>query len=206
MPEDQLSVLPPEVRQMVMTGTTAMMNGAGPNPSMMGPGVMMDMSGMMGPIMGGDMGMGGPMMQVDGRTMMPDGGQVYQGGVVVGNATPEQVAGNVSMMQEGFNGGQPQGAMMNMGMGGADFGLQVCIYSHNTLFVFTNFFKPPGTKPYGPTDVPYHGSPACGGTRSYRRKGSSTCILPCTRARHGSWTWISWEGSWTRIWGRWWYV
>ncbi|KAF8899254.1 Fip1 motif-domain-containing protein [Infundibulicybe gibba] len=66
MPEDQLTALPPEVRQMVMTGTSAMMNNAGANGGMMGPGVMMDMSGMMGPMgmgMNGDMNMGGAMMQ-----------------------------------------------------------------------------------------------------------------------------------------------
>jgi pre-mRNA 3'-end-processing factor FIP1 len=107
MPEDQLTVLPPEVRQMVMTGTTAMMNGAG-NPGMMGQGMMMDM-GMMGPMgmgMNGDMGMGGPMMQVDGRMMgMQDGGHPGQ----IGNGTPEQQG-----MQDGFGG---------MGM---EYAAQVC--------------------------------------------------------------------------------
>ncbi|KAG5643538.1 hypothetical protein DXG03_000679 [Asterophora parasitica] len=124
MQEDQLTALPPEVRQMVMTGTTAMMNGAG-NAGMMGPGVMMDM-GMMGPMgMGMDMGMGGPMMQ-----MQQDGGGMQQGGVGVGvgnNGTPEQsvgVQGGVGMMQQdGFVGGQGQGDMMNMGMGG-EYGMQ----------------------------------------------------------------------------------
>ena len=56
MPEDQLTALPPEVRQMVMTGTNAMLTNGGPNPGMMGPGVMMDMSGMMNPMA---MGMNG---------------------------------------------------------------------------------------------------------------------------------------------------
>jgi len=121
MPEDQLIALPPEVRTMVMTGANAMMNNAGANPGMMGPGVMMDM-GMMGPMgmgMNGDMGMGGQMMQ----GMMPDGGQGGQSvvGVVPTNATPEQVNG-VGMMQEGFN---PGSGMMNMGMGG-DYVMQVC--------------------------------------------------------------------------------
>jgi pre-mRNA 3'-end-processing factor FIP1 len=124
MPEDQLSALPPEVRQMVLTGTTAMMNGGGPNAGMMGPGVMMDISGMMGPMgmgMGmGDMGMGNPMMQ---GGMMQDGSQVQQGGVGVGNGTPEQAGANVAMMQDGFN-QQAGGGMMNMGMGG-DYGMQV---------------------------------------------------------------------------------
>lgn len=120
MPEDQLSNLPPEVRQMVMTGMTALMNAGGPGPAMMGPGVMMDMANMMGPIgmgmgMNGDMGMGNAMMQ------MQDGPQ--QGvSVGVGGGTPEQVGG---MMQDGFSGGQPgPGGMMNMGMGG-DFSMQV---------------------------------------------------------------------------------
>ncbi|KAF8167561.1 hypothetical protein B0H34DRAFT_779259 [Crassisporium funariophilum] len=116
MPEEQLIALPPEVRTMVMTGTTAMMNNAAANSGMMGPGVMMDMSGMMGPMgmgMNGDMGMNGPMMQ----GMMADGGQAQQSGVGVipGNGTPEQVGNGVGMMQDGFNPGA--GGMMNMGMG-----------------------------------------------------------------------------------------
>lgn len=104
---------------MVMTGANAMMNGAA-NTGMMGPGVMMDMSGMMGPMgMGMDMGMGGGMMQ-----MQTDGtGQMQQG---VTNGTPEQGAqGNVAvgMIQDaGFN-GQQQGDMMGMGMGN-EYGMQ----------------------------------------------------------------------------------
>jgi len=115
---------------MVMTGTTAMMNGAAANSGMMAPGVMMDMSAMMGPMgmgmgMGGDMGMGGGMMQVDGRNMMPDGAQVQQTGVGIGSGTPEQVVANVGMMQDGYAGGPAQAGMMNMGMGGGDYGMQV---------------------------------------------------------------------------------
>ena len=115
---------------MVMTGTTAMMNGAAANPGMMAPGIMMDMSGMMGPMsmgmgMAGDMGMGGGMMQVDGHGMMPDKAQVQQGGVGIGNGTPEQVGANVSMIQDGYTSGPAQGGMMNMGMGGSDFGIPV---------------------------------------------------------------------------------
>ncbi|EDR15306.1 uncharacterized protein LACBIDRAFT_301408 [Laccaria bicolor S238N-H82] len=122
MPEDQLTALPPEVRTMVMTGATTMMNGAGPG--MMGPGVMMDMSGMMGPMsmgMNGDMSMGGAMMQ----GMMQDGGQGQQQGVgiIQGSGTPEQGAGAVSMMQDGFNAGAAVGGMMNMGIGG-EYGMQ----------------------------------------------------------------------------------
>ncbi|KAK2464740.1 hypothetical protein APHAL10511_003158 [Amanita phalloides] len=116
MPEDQLSNLPPEVRQMVMTGMTALMNAGGPGPGMMGPGVMMDMANMMGPMgmgmgLNGDMGMGNALMQ------MQEGGQpgVNVGVGVGGTGTPEQVGG---MMQDGFSGGA-----MNMGMGG-DFGMQ----------------------------------------------------------------------------------
>jgi pre-mRNA 3'-end-processing factor FIP1 len=131
MQEDQLTVLPPEVRQMVMTGTTAMMNNAG-NAGMMGPGVMMDMSNMnmmgsmangmgMGMGMGGDMGMGNPMMQ------MQDGSQAP----VVPNGAAEQMGG--AMMQDGFNAGQGQG-MMNMGMGGGEYGMQVGPYMSEYMY------------------------------------------------------------------------
>lgn len=99
---------------MVMTGANAMMNNASANQGMLGPGVMMDMSGMMGPmgmVMNGDMGM----MQ---GMMGPDSGQ-QQTGVVPGNGTPEQVNG-VNMMQDGFNPNQG-----NMMMGG-EYGMQVC--------------------------------------------------------------------------------
>lgn len=84
MPEDQVVQLPPEVRQMVMTGTNAMMNGAS-NGGMMGPGVMMDMSGMMpmGIGMPGDMGLGGPMIPMDGAGMIPMHGNTS--GPVQGN-------------------------------------------------------------------------------------------------------------------------
>ncbi|KAK0455870.1 hypothetical protein EV421DRAFT_6741 [Armillaria borealis] len=102
MPEDQLTALPPEVRQMVMTGTNAMLTNGGPNPGMMGPGVMMDMSGMMNPMamgMNGDMSM----MPVDGRAMgmMPDGTPTQGVPVVGANGTPEP---GVAMMQEGYGG------------------------------------------------------------------------------------------------------
>jgi pre-mRNA 3'-end-processing factor FIP1 len=124
MPEDQLTALPPEVRQMVMTGTNAMLNGAG-NPALMGQGMMMDMSGMMpmgmgvGVGMGGEMGMNGAMMQVDGRAHammgMQDGGQGQVGsGAGGGNGTPEG-----GMQEGGFVGGP---GMMGMGM---EYGVQV---------------------------------------------------------------------------------
>ncbi|KAG6879377.1 hypothetical protein C0992_003197 [Termitomyces sp. T32_za158] len=128
MQEEQITALPPDVRQMVMTGANAMMNGAA-NTGMMGPGVMMDMTGMMGPMgMGMDMGMGGGMMQ-----MQADGtGQMQQG---VTNGTPEQAAqGNVAvgMIQDaGFN-GQQQGDMMGMGMGN-EYAMQARLFSHLSL-------------------------------------------------------------------------
>lgn len=113
MGEDQVNALPPELRTMVMTGATAMMNGAGANPSMMGGmNPMMDMSGMGGMIgmgMNGDMNMGGPMMQ--------DG----QGGPVAGSA-PEQ--GGQMGLQEGFGGSAPGGGMMGIGIG-SEYGMQV---------------------------------------------------------------------------------
>jgi pre-mRNA 3'-end-processing factor FIP1 len=130
MPEDQLSALPPEVRQMVMTGATAMMSTGGPNP-MMGPGVgmnpMMDMSGM-GPMNMGAMGMG---MNGDMQMQMQPGGPMMQdgsipvsvpGGPVGSNGTPEQA---VQMgMPDGYGPGGPGAAMMGMNMGG-DYGMQV---------------------------------------------------------------------------------
>jgi len=174
---------------MVMTGATALMSGGGPNPGMMGPGVMMDMSGMMGPMgigMNGDMGMGmqpgGPMMQVDGRQMMgvdgrgmmqvQDGGQGQGGGIGVsgggvvgvgGSGTPEQGGGvGVQMMQDGFGGAGGPG-MMGMGMGG-DFGMQVGI---GALYVLGLADESAylvsfitGSKPNEPTDVPKHGWPS----------------------------------------------
>ncbi|KAM6498789.1 Fip1 domain containing protein [Amanita muscaria] len=94
MPEDQLSNLPPEVRQMVMTGMTASMNAGGPGPGMMGPGMMMDMSNMLGPMgmgmgMNGDVTMGNAMMQMQ---------ESAQQGVNVGvgaTSTPEQMYQNI---------------------------------------------------------------------------------------------------------------
>ena len=113
MGEDQVNALPPELRTMVMTGATAMMNGGGANPNMMGGmNPMMDMSGMggmMGMGMNGDMNMGGPIMQ--------DG----QGGPGTGS-TPEQ-SGQMSL-QEGFGGGAPGGGMMTIGIG-SEYGMQV---------------------------------------------------------------------------------
>ena len=121
MPEDQLSALPPELRTMVMTGATAMMNNSAANANMMGGmNPMMDMSGMggmnMGPMgmgMNGDMGMqmqqGGPMMQ-ENQGQGPGTG-----------AAPEQ---SVQMgMQDGYGPGGPGPGIMGMG---GDFGMPVC--------------------------------------------------------------------------------
>ncbi|KAI0305078.1 Fip1 motif-domain-containing protein [Russula brevipes] len=74
MPEDQLTQLPPEIRTMVMTGTTAMMaNGGAP---MMQPG----MNPMMGPEMG-NMNMGPQMID---PMMAGMGGEMGMDGVGVG--------------------------------------------------------------------------------------------------------------------------
>lgn len=117
MPEDQVTALPPEVRQMVMTGTTAMMNNSA-NSGIMAPGVMMDMSSMMQMGINADMNMGGSMMPVDGRgMMMNDGAQAQQ----AGNGTPEQ-----GIMSESY-------AMMS-----GEYPMQVCSFdlfspqTHNT--------------------------------------------------------------------------
>lgn len=98
MPEEQVTALPPEVRQMVMTGTNAMLNNNGPNPAMMG---MMDM-GMMHP-MAMEMGM-------MSSGMMPDGSSGPGA-----NGTPEPI------MQEGYPSGGGQGMMNQMG----EYGMQV---------------------------------------------------------------------------------
>ncbi|KIK70448.1 hypothetical protein GYMLUDRAFT_234912 [Collybiopsis luxurians FD-317 M1] len=122
MPEDQLTALPTDIRQMVMTGATAaMMNGA-PNPGMMAPGVMMDMGMMnqMGIAMNGDM-MGQQMMPVDQRGMMMQDSVPAQA-PMGNNSTPEQGGGGgvpVGMMQDGFAPSAPMG----MGMPG-DFSMQ----------------------------------------------------------------------------------
>jgi pre-mRNA 3'-end-processing factor FIP1 len=132
IPEDQLSALPPELRTMVMTGATAMMNNNAANATMMGGmNPMMDMSGMggmnMGPMgmgMNGDMGM---QMQ-QGGPMMPDG----QGQGPGTGGTPDQ---GVQMgMQDGYGPGGQGPGMMGMGMGG-DFGIQVGSISTREIYV-----------------------------------------------------------------------
>ncbi|TFK70438.1 Fip1-domain-containing protein [Pluteus cervinus] len=159
VPEEQLVNMPNEVRQMVMTGTTAMMNNAGANAAaaaaaMMNPGVMMDMS-MMNPMamgMNGDMGMGGGMMQ-----MGVDGTQGQQGvvGVVGGNATPEQVGvgGGMGVMQDAFGGGPGGGNMMGMGMGGDYAAMQE---QQNVM----------GQQMYQNMEVPQNVAPGPSGSRS----------------------------------------
>jgi pre-mRNA 3'-end-processing factor FIP1 len=135
MPEDQLTALPPEVRQMVMTGATTMMSGGGPN-TMMGPAVgmnsLMDMNAMntmnamnmgaMGLGMNGEMAM---QMQPSGP-MMQDVPLPGPGGPGGPSGTAEQ---NIQMgMSDGFNTGGPgAGGMMGMGMAG-DFGMQVGVF------------------------------------------------------------------------------
>ncbi|KAF7347503.1 Fip1-domain-containing protein [Mycena venus] len=172
MPEDQLTALPPEVRQMVMTGTTAMMNGAG-NPAMMGQGMMMDMSGMMGPMgmgmNGGEMGMANPMMQMG----MQDGGQgqVGNGG---GNGTPENNTGG--MMQEGFVGNP---AMMGMGM---EFGGAGKSFSCSGLHTFDERYARAGTKPDGAAaDVSADGGASTDASNGTHRARRGRCAIPSAR-------------------------
>jgi pre-mRNA 3'-end-processing factor FIP1 len=116
--EDQLLALPPDVRTMVMTGASAMMNNAA-NQGMMAPGVMMDM-GMIGAM--GSMGLNGDMAAAIGGQMMqgmmpPDGGA--QGGQQAGPGAA--VSQEVGMMQDSaFNPAHAAAGsgMMNIGMGG----------------------------------------------------------------------------------------
>jgi len=119
MPEDQLTQLPPEIRTMVMTGTTAMMaNGGAP---MMQPG----MNPMMGPEMG-NMNMGpqmiDPMMAGMGGEMGMDGVGV---GVGVGVGAPQQGQGGPmpDQLGGGVEGFGPQGGM-GVGMGIPEYGIQ----------------------------------------------------------------------------------
>lgn len=157
MNEDQLTVLPPEVHTMVMTGANVAMNNAAQGMMGGGPGMMMDhMSmgpgGMVGP-MGMDMNnmnMGGGMisgMMQDGVVQGQPGGMGMNPadtGVGVGNA--------VGMMADGFAGGA-QGGMMNMNMG--DYSMQVCKRP------FLGFVTPndslAGAEPDGSRHVPGNG-------------------------------------------------
>ncbi|KAL1739016.1 Fip1 motif-domain-containing protein, partial [Schizophyllum fasciatum] len=103
MPEDQLTQLPPEVRQMVMTGTNALMNNAAAAGGMMpNAGMMMDMGGMM------DMGMGG----------MGGGGMGGMGGMPMDHQ--QQQGGTPKPDFEGMEGGMGYG----MGMGMGEYGMQ----------------------------------------------------------------------------------
>ncbi|KAF8915058.1 hypothetical protein CPB85DRAFT_1295513 [Mucidula mucida] len=151
MPEEQVTALPPEVRQMVMTGTNAMLSNNGPNPAM-----MMDM-GMMNPMA---MGMTPDMSMMQG--MMPDGqGQ----GIPGANGTPEP------MMQEGYAGGGP-GMMM-----GSDYGMQDQSQMGVQQQMYQGMEGPQATvnAPVGPsgrggTPVPYRGRgvPLATGPRASR--------------------------------------
>lgn len=151
MGEDQITALPPEFRQMVMTGTTAMMNNnmsnmpnsmnagmnvTGPSPAaMMNPQMMMEMSSMMMNM--GNMDMAQMMQQMQQQAQDGSAGPGGAGGMGVGGmggmgvgvgAANEQVqpgGPGGMMMQDGPYPGGP-GGMMNMGMGGGgDFGMQV---------------------------------------------------------------------------------
>ena len=114
-----------------MTGTTAMMAGAGPSPAMMASGVgmnpMMDMTSM-NPMNLGAMGMG---MNGDMGMQMQQGGSMMQEASVQGQgpssgATPEQ--GVQIAMGDAFGAGQTGPGMMGIGMGG-EFGMQVRLCS-----------------------------------------------------------------------------
>lgn len=120
-----MSALPPELRTMVMTGATAMMNGGAPNPNMMGGmNPMMDMSAMGGMNMG-PMGMG---MNGDMQMQMQQGGPMMQEGQGPSVGTPEQVQ---MAMQDGYGQGAPGQGMMGMNMGG-EYGMQVIIVKGTT--------------------------------------------------------------------------
>ncbi|KIL71413.1 hypothetical protein M378DRAFT_93920 [Amanita muscaria Koide BX008] len=170
MPEDQLSNLPPEVRQMVMTGMTALMNAGGPGPGMMGPGMMMDMSNMLGPMgmgmgMNGDMTMGNAMMQMQ---------ESAQQGVNVGvgaTSTPEQVGSAVGMMQDGFSGAPGPNGMMNMGMGG-EFAMQDQNAMNQQMYQNIDNSANVATPTPGPGPAIRGGTPVA--PVSYRGRGAPT--------------------------------
>ncbi|ETW86791.1 hypothetical protein HETIRDRAFT_456671 [Heterobasidion irregulare TC 32-1] len=158
MPEDQLTQLPPEIRTMVMAGSTAMMaNGGGGQMmpgmnGMMGPGDM-SMQGMMGPMM---VGMGGDMGMVDGS------GQVQ-------NPQQEQVMG------EGYPQGGPPGGMNMNGMGmGPEYGMQDPNAMQAQMY-------PNMEAPAAPPPVPVGSGPRGGTPNQFRGRG----INPGPRGRVG---------------------
>ncbi|KZT43884.1 Fip1-domain-containing protein [Sistotremastrum suecicum HHB10207 ss-3] len=123
--EDQIVALPPEVRGMVMTGATAIMNAPQNPAAMMGAApvgmnpMMHDMSGMqmpmgvgmqpmagVGPMAPGMQGMGGE-MQPQGGPMPPNMHSNVEG---VMDAAQGSVAGVTGGMQEGYNTGGMIGA------------------------------------------------------------------------------------------------
>lgn len=148
MGEDQITALPPELRQMVMTGTSAMMsngmqgnpmNVACPSPAMVNPQMMMEMQSIMMNMGVQDMATAAQMMQQlqqqqqaaqDGAGVGASGsaGGGGQGGAAGPGLGGPQDTGAAMMMQEGYPGGP--GGVINMGgMGGADYGMQVrCTY------------------------------------------------------------------------------
>lgn len=147
MGEDQITALPPELRQMVMTGTSAMMNNnmqgnpmnvAGPSPAMMNPQMMMEMQGMMMNMGVQDMAAAAQMMQQLQQQQGQDGSGVSGGGGPGGGGQGGAPGGGMGgpggpqdgsagmMMQDGYSGGP---GMMNMSGMGADYGMQVrCTY------------------------------------------------------------------------------
>ncbi|TFY56003.1 hypothetical protein EVJ58_g7899 [Rhodofomes roseus] len=151
MPEDQLTALPPEIRSMVIAGSTAMMNSGGGGPGGMMPPGGMNMNGnpmmgqmmnmpMMNPMMQdmgmgmGEMGMGmggGPGMQMGMGG--PGGGPGMQMGMMQGEGAPaggpgaQSGAGGQPSSEGGMGLGDGFGPGVNgpgPGMGGGDFNMQ----------------------------------------------------------------------------------
>jgi len=152
MGEDQITALPPELRQMVMTGTSAMMsngmqgnpmNVACPSSAIMNPQMMMEMQNIMMNMGVQDMAAAAQMMQQlqqqqqtvqDGTAVGANGsaGGGGPGGQAGAGGGPglggPQDAGAAMMIQEGYTGG-PGGVMNLSGMGAADYSMQVrCTY------------------------------------------------------------------------------
>jgi hypothetical protein len=216
MPEDQFAAMPMDVRQMVMTGTTAMMAAAaGQNPgaaaAMMAAGVgmnhpMMDintamnMSAAMGMGMnGGDMG-GMPMQPSPSTaaTMMQEAaasaaaGPGQGGPVTAGTGSAGGGAGTPSEqgVQMGMGGAdgyvgqgvvQPSPAMMGVGMGGGEFGMQVCVCVSASWGAFgSSYVSLPGSggQCHVPSHVSWNGS---------QLDSCSFCCCCCWRTRWGSW-------------------
>lgn len=140
-----MSALPPELRTMVMTGATAMMNGGGPNPNMMaGMNPMMDMSGMGGMNMG-PMGMG---MNGDMQMQMQQGGPMMPEGQGQGPSEQAQMA-----MPDGYAQGPNGQGMMGMNMGG-EYAMQQVNVGIRALPYLSLTKQLAGPKSNGAADVP----------------------------------------------------